>query len=282
MQDGQPSPVMELPNPYNEPPAHTLESVLKLTCAPSSWLHRTLPVCAAGLLGVASLLLPPPAALLAAAPELAALPPWAQRVLPSLNPLLLVLGFSAIGGALAHRAGLHSILAGTAQGQPTPVRVWIACAGWGLLVGAAVHTLDRLLAPALGQAWQDLAQTQTGSPESRLLVGLVYGGLAEEVIARWGLMSALTWGGLRLLGPAQTRLVLTLAVMLSALAFGAAHLPVLAAQIDLSAALIGRTLLLNVLGASVYGWLFCRHHLEAAMVAHAASHLGLWALQAMV
>lgn len=128
MQDGQPSPVMELPNPYNEPPAHTLESVLKLTCAPSSWLHRTLPVCAAGLLGVASLLLlPPPAALLAAAPELAALPPWAQRVLPSLNPLLLVLGFSAIGGALAHRAGLHSILAGTAQGQPTPVRVWT----WG-------------------------------------------------------------------------------------------------------------------------------------------------------
>ena len=191
---------MELPNPYNEPPAHTLESVLKLTCAPSSWLHRTLPVCAAGLLGVASLLLlPPPAALLAAAPELAALPPWAQRVLPSLNPLLLVLGFSAIGGALAHRAGLHSILAGTAQGQPTPVRVWIACAGWGLLVGAAVHTLDRLLAPALGQAWQDLAQTQTGSPESRLLVGLVYGGLAEEVIARWGLPSmagcstATTW-----------------------------------------------------------------------------------------
>lgn len=80
---------------------------MKLTCAPSSWLHRTLPVCAAGLLGVASLLLlPPPAALLAAAPELAALPPWAQRVLPSLNPLLLVLGFSAIGGALAHRAGL--------------------------------------------------------------------------------------------------------------------------------------------------------------------------------
>lgn len=125
--------------------------------------------------------------------------PWAQRVLPSLNPLLLVLGFSAIGGALAHRAGLHSILAGTAQGQPTPVRVWIACAGWGLLVGAAVHTLDRLLAPALGQAWQDLAETQTGSPESRLLVGLVYGGLAEEVIARWGLPSmagcsaATTW-----------------------------------------------------------------------------------------
>lgn len=246
--------------------------------APSTWSRRALPVLAAGLLGVAALLLqPPPAALLAATPELATLPPWAQRAMLALNPLLLVLAASAVGATLAHRVGLRSHLAGTAPARE-PLGVWTTSVGWGLLVGIAVHGLDRLLAPAWGEGWHALVQAQAGTAGSRLVVGLLYGGLAEEVIARWGAMSLLAWGLLRALGPARARLALGLAVALSALAFGAGHLPALAALVELDAALVARTLLLNGLGAVVYGWLFCRHHLEAAMAAHATTHLALAAL----
>jgi hypothetical protein len=247
-------------------------------CASGS--RRILPVLAAGLLGTAALMgQAPPAALLATAPELAALPPWAQRAVLALNPLLLVLAASAVGAALAHRVGLRSLLAGTAPARQ-PLRVWTASVGWGLLVGIAVHALDRLLAPAWGEGWRALVQAQPDTAGSRLVVGLLYGGLAEEVIARWGALSLLAWALLRVLGPAHARLALGLAVVLSALAFGAAHLPALAVQIELDAALVVRTLLLNGLGGVVYGWLFCRHHLEAAMAAHAATHLALATLQA--
>lgn len=247
--------------------------------APSSWSRRALPVLAAGLLGTMALMgQAPPAALLASAPELAVLPPWAQRAVLALNPLLLMLAASAVGAALAHRVGLRSLLAGTASGHQ-PLRLWAASVGWGLFVGIAVQALDRLLSPAWSEGWRSLVQAPPDMAGSRLVVGLLYGGLAEEIIARWGAMSLLAWALLRVLGPAHARLALGLAVALSALAFGAAHLPLLAAQVELDEALLARTLLLNGLGGVVYGWLFCRHHLEAAMAAHAATHLALAALQ---
>lgn len=248
--------------------------------APSSWSRRALPVLAVGLLGIIALMgQAPPAALLAAAPELAALPPWAQRAALALNPLLLVMAASAVGAALAHRVGLRSLLAGTAPARQ-PLRLWAASVGWGLFVGVAVQALDRLLSPAWSEGWRALVQAPPDLAGSRLVVGLLYGGLAEEVIARWGAMSLLAWALLRALGPAHARLALALAVALSALVFGAAHLPLLAAQVELDTMLVARTLLLNGLGGVVYGGLFCRHHLEAAMAAHAATHLALAALQA--
>nr|WP_255346143.1 CPBP family glutamic-type intramembrane protease [Pseudoxanthomonas sp. GW2] len=111
-------------------------------------------------------------------------------------------------------------------------------------------------------------------------MGPLYGGLAEEVIARWGVMSLLAWGLARVWGERRQRLALVLAVVVSALAFGAAHLPMLAAQIDLSPAIVARTLVLNALGGVVYAVVFIRHGLEAAMAAHASTHLGLLAARA--
>lgn len=72
------------------------------------------------------------------------------------------------------------------------------------------------------------------------------------------------------------------AIGLSALAFGAAHLPVLAMQIELDTAIVARTLLLNGMAGVVYGWSFWRYHLEAAMAAHAATRLGLPSLRALL
>jgi hypothetical protein len=242
--------------------------------------RRFLAVASLGVLGITGLLLsPPPAAVLVAAPELAALPPWAQRAVLALNPLLLVLAAAALGAVCAHRVGLGSLVAGTAI-RPSRLQTWLQALGWGLAVGVAVGALDRLWTPWLGEAWQAWVQTSAAAPRATTLIqGVLYGGLAEEVIARWGLMSASAWTLLRLMGPQRRGWAIGLAIGLSALAFGAAHLPALAAQVELNAALVARTLVLNGLGGVVFGWLFWRHHLEAAMVAHAASHQGLWAAQ---
>ncbi len=224
-------------------------------------------------------MLPVPSALLAAAPELQALPAPAQRALLALNPLLLVIVASLVGAVCAPRAGLRSVLGGTAA-RTGDHRLWLESAALGLLVGAAVWALDALWLPWLGDGGRALAQAQqSASPGQRLALGMLYGGMTEEILARWGLMSLLLWGLSRCLGPGRVRWAAWGSIVLSALAFGCAHLPALALQVDMDAMLVARTLLLNGLGGVLYGWLFWRHHLEAAMASHALSHVALVACQ---
>lgn len=106
---------------------------------------------------------------------------------------------------------------------------------------------------------------------------VLYGGLTEELLLRWGLMTALVWVAWRLLqrrmGPPRA-VYIWLSVVVSALLFGAGHLP--AASI-----LVGKLtcdVVLFVVGVNtafgvLFGCLFWRCGLEAAMIAHATAHV---------
>ena len=56
--------------------------------------------------------------------------------------------------------------------------------------------------------------------------------------------------------------------MTSALLFGAGHLPTTATLMPLTPLVITRALLLNGLGGIVFGWLYWKRGLLAAMLAH--------------
>jgi hypothetical protein len=249
------------------------------TAAPS-FARRAWPVAAAGMLGLLSLLLQPvPAGLLDQVPALAALPPLLQRALLLANPLLLLGVAVLVGAALAHRVGLRSVLAGTAVSAGLSRTLAGAAAG-GFVLGLALAAVDAAIAPHLGQAWQ---QRVAAAPDGAapLVMGLLYGGVAEEVMLRWGAMSLLAWLLLRPAGPRRLAPAMVLAMVLAAALFGAAHLPALAAEVEPNPALVARTLLLNGAAGLLYGWLFWRRHLEAAMAAHAATHLGMAAWRAL-
>ena len=254
-----------------------MSSVLPAPAPPpveSGLARRAGPILAAGLLGLAALLLQPvPAALLQRAPELATLPPLALRALLLLNPAILVIAAAFAGAALAHRVGLRSVLAGTASPHGLG-NVLAKAAALGVGLGAGLGALDAAIAPFLGTAWQQV-QAQAAAGATAVVVGALYGGLAEEVMLRWGLMALLAWALAALPGLRRTGLGIGLAIALSALVFGLAHLPALAIHAELSTGVIARTLLLNGMAGVVYGWLFWRRHLEAAMAAHAATHVGL-------
>jgi membrane protease YdiL (CAAX protease family) len=246
----------------------------ELTDQPTRLWRRAFWLGLAGCVGLLSLLLQPvPAALLQKAPELAAMPPLALKAAMLINPLVLLVAAALFGAALAHRVGLRSLLAGTAAAHHWPLSLARA-ATMGLLLGCLLAGLDQVFAAHLGAAWQSLvANAPTGA--SSLAIGLLYGGITEEVLLRWGLMSLLAWCLLKLLGQGRQQFVLGGAVLISALLFGAAHLPAVALQIELTPLLIARTLLINAMAGVLYGWLFMRHHLEAAMAAHAATHVGM-------
>ncbi len=242
--------------------------------------RRVVPLLALALAGVLALCLKvwPQIPAMPLPAEVAALPRAAILALLLVNPLLLALLGAALGAVLAHRIGLRSLLAGTAPSGGGRV-VWWTAAATGLGLALLITALDALWAPHLGAEWQALRQREAQAASlATLLSSVLYGGLTEEVMMRWGLMSLVAWGLWRLGGGRGTpaRWVMALAMTVAALAFAAGHLPALASLLAPTPGLVARTLLLNTLAGMVFGWLYWRHHLEAAMLAHATTHLGFF------
>jgi Type II CAAX prenyl endopeptidase Rce1-like len=250
------------------------------TSTAPGFIRRAWPIAAVGIIGIFSQLLQPlPVGLLDKAPALAALSPIAQRAVLLVNPLILLLVAAVVGAAMAHRLGLRSVLAGTAATAAIVHALWKAAA-LGFALGLALAAADTLVAPHLGAQFAATTAAQAGL--TALAIGMLYGGLTEEVILRWGAMTLVAWISLALLGRQRHAAAIVIAIVVAAGLFAAAHLPALAAHVELTPALVARTLLLNGIAGLLYGWLFWHRHLEAAMAAHAATHVGLAAWRLML
>ena len=236
-----------------------------------SFGRRFWPPLAAGWLGVAALpliVVPILHARMATGPA-AALSLPAMVALSLIQPALLVAVGAALGAAFAPRLRFASHLAGLNVRGPLSRELPLAIAS-GLVMGAAIVAVDRL---AFGTAY-------AGAPPRGIAVdlisGLLYGGLAEEVMMRWGLMSMLARIGARLfdrtLDAPSTRVTVASIVVVT-LIFAAGHLPAAATMGPLGVAAVARVLVLNSGAGLLFGWLFWRRSLEAAMVAHASVHV---------
>lgn len=105
---------------------------------------------------------------------------------------------------------------------------------------------------------------------------VLYGGITEELLLRWGLMTALAWLAWRFLqqrrGPVRAVFV-WLAIAVSALLFAAGHLPaasVLLGTMDVP--VVAFVIGVNTAFGLLFGYLFWRYGLESAMIAHALTH----------
>jgi membrane protease YdiL (CAAX protease family) len=71
-----------------------------------------------------------------------------------------------------------------------------------------------------------------------------------------------------------------IAIALTALLFGALHLPIMAQLTPLTSIVVTRVLLLNGFPGVLFGWLYWRKGLEAAMVAHFSADIILHVIAA--
>lgn len=164
-----------------------------------------------------------------------------------------VIGIYAVLPHLGRRWGeflLYVALAGVAAAVGTyllprmklQLRRGMPAALQGLAIGAATAVvlvvLDRLA----------FAPASAGPPIWTGLLYALYGGVTQEVVFHYGLLTLLAWVALRAM-PESTAYWLAIAV--SAVAMGVSDGGVL-----------------NALAGLVTGWLFWRRGLEAAMIAH--------------
>lgn len=205
------------------------------------------------------------------------LPPMPVLLLAStVQSLILIAVPAAIGTAVAHRVDLHApFFEALASGAPLwstlepQILPALAVGIGGALIFVAAYYL--FFRPRLDE------QTVSSMEELRNGIGIwgrvLYGGIAEEVIARWGLMSFLVWLGAILVGNPNP-IVVWSAIVLSGLLFGLGHLPgYLAGGCKKTPLFIGAMISLNLWASLIFGWLFWQIGLLAAMMAHMLFHL---------
>lgn len=212
------------------------------------------------------------------APELAKVPLEVWVLLSLVQPLILMLIAIGVGTCMAPTLGLRSSITAWAAGAPAGngFRAEVVTA---VLVGGVTAVITVLLdfgfKPFLGEAWQKL-DVPEAAPITQTLAGILYGGITEELMMRWGLMTFLVWVGWKLFQrskPAPGAPVVWGAIPASAAVFGLGHLPAMSAIVPLTPVIVLRTVLLNSLAGVAFGWLYWRKSLEAGMVAHAGCHV---------
>ena len=244
--------------------ATTVRSAPKWRLAATLWLLGM-----PGVVAVVWALLPP----LAAHAALFPLPLWAIVLLSGLQTAVLLAMAVAVGVWLAPRAGLQApVVSAWLSGHPVGPALrtqWVPGALGGLAGAAWLWALAQIAPAALKPA--DPASTMP------LVVKLLYGGITEELLVRWGVMTLLMWLGWRIAQRGQGRprgAVVAAAVVLSALLFALGHLPAAQAMAGvLTAPLVAFVLVGNTAFGLMAGWLFARRGLEAAVIAHLLAHL---------
>jgi membrane protease YdiL (CAAX protease family) len=234
------------------------------------------------------------AALLAVACALAtaALFPYLLDLMPELRakltvPLALVVPLQALQGGLfmgllallglrmGPRAGLDARwLRALVTGRARPGLPWARSLALGVLAGGAIVALAQGLDPWLPPPRHALPAGGTSAAWKGLLASF-YGGIGEEVLLRLFLMTFVVWLGARWRRRPPGAALYWGAIAIAALLFGAGHLPAAAGVWPLTAIVVLRTLVLNGVAGLVFGWLYWRRGLEAAMCAHFGADLVL-------
>ncbi|HEX6731002.1 MAG TPA: CPBP family intramembrane glutamic endopeptidase, partial [Pyrinomonadaceae bacterium] len=237
----------------------------------------------AGMAGVVSILL------LDLSAVFSLIPVQAGTELPTITPLLkllsliqpsLILALAVfVGLTLAPKVGLsapvaESAASGSAIGTALRPQLIPGLIG-GALGGLAVIVVAALCKPFMTPDTVEriAAFTRLTPIPTRLL----YGGITEELLLRWGLMTLLVWATWRVLQKRQstpgTSCFVT-AILLSSLVFGIGHLPIAYMLFpQVSTAVLLLVIVANSAFGLVAGYLYWKKGLESAMIAHMFGHI---------
>ena len=238
-----------------------------------------------GFAGVLSFLLLDLSALIAFIPVPAGSEP------PVITPAIQVLGLIQqavllavaviIGIALAPKVGLSAPFAEclAAGGRCFPaLRPQLKPGLIGALVGSLLIILTSLAFRPFFTT-ETIERTREIGRIIPIPMRLLYGGITEELLIRWGLMTLLLWIAWRVFGKKDikpTRGYFVAAILISSFIFGAGHLPfALTVLPGSNAVVIPFVILANSAFGCVAGYLYWKYGLEAAVIAHMICHVVL-------
>jgi hypothetical protein len=197
-------------------------------------------------------------------------------ILSTVQTLVLISVSSAVGTKLAPIVGFGApFFEGLAQGE----LVWnsfykqlLPAIFYGLPAAALFLSIYYLFyRPRLDKT------TVVNMEELRNNIGIVgrvlYGGIVEEVLTRWGLLILFIWV-FKLIFNVVNPLTIWFSIVISGILFALGHLPsYLGAGCKSTPLFISLMLTLNLMASLIFGWLFWQYGLLAAMLAHSLFHV---------
>lgn len=215
--------------------------------------------------------------LLALQPEQPPMPMYVIQILSVIQASVFLIGMVLLGSFFSYRVKLNSpIVQGIARSEDAFSNLTnIVRSGviGGLVGGVCVLAFFGAFSSYLPPEFLESAKIFSPPWYTRIL----YGGITEEILIRWGLMSFFAWCCFRLTqekGADIRSYNYVVAIILSALAFGALHLP---AAYMLSSTITAPLIVYIILGNAVFGFiagfLYWRRGLECAIVAHIVAHI---------
>lgn len=111
-----------------------------------------------------------------------------------------------------------------------------------------------------------------------LMVGILYGGIIEEILLRLFVMSLVVLILWKLFARSNDHLnipnwIYIMAIIVATTLFAAGHIPVTAQTLGLSTPILIRCFVLNGIGGLGFGYLYWKKGLIYAMCAHATTHI---------
>lgn len=207
------------------------------------------------------------------------LPLWTIKLLSLIQPTLLLSVAVLIGIILADKVGLSAPLAeavsnGTSISLAIGPQVFPGIIGGlaGGIVLTAIEFFAKFLLPS-----DFVMKVEELSSNTSFITRILYGGITEELLLRWGMMTLLVWIGWRIFLKGQSEpstFCFIAAISLSALLFGLGHLPlafVLGTQI--TTLVIAYVIVGNSVFGLIAGYLYWHKGLEAAMISHMLVHI---------
>ena len=145
----------------------------------------------------------------------------------------------------------------------------------GFTAGVVILSSYLLSRPILPPVFVTRAERLNSSMP--LLTRLLYGGITEELLLRWGLLTLLAWIAWRIFqrGRGTPRAIYFVsAIVISSVVFGIGHLPIVSAlEVDFTLPIVAFIVLANSLFGLIAGYLYWQKGLEAAIIAHMSTHV---------
>lgn len=201
------------------------------------------------------------------------------KILSLIQPGVILLAAVLIGIALSPKVGLSAPFAECVAAGEKCFAVLRPQVVPGL-IGGIVGTLCVVLTSAVATPFLTKQTTERIHTFMELLplpTRFLSGGITEELLMRWGLMTLVVWIAWRVLQRQATKpttICFVLAILLSSFVFAVGHLPAALMLLpEITAAVIFFVIVANSAFGIVAGYLYWKYGLEAAMIAHMFGHV---------
>lgn len=208
--------------------------------------------------------------------------PQQIKLLTLINPTILLVIAVIIGTLLYQKVNLSAPLVesfvGVKMGELTLYGILKYGIIGGLLSGVLLSLTAYIFTPILPEEFVALGESIKPSLAARFL----YGGITEEILMRFGLMTTVVWLVSKIFKGTPPK-VYWIGIIVCSLVFALGHFPIAFQAVENPSTLLLLYILTgNSIGGFIFAVLYWKKGLESAFIAHISTHVVMLVLEPLL